>query len=141
MCGMKHKKCREASFDGADGVVKVASRNSFTRAATPHGGCRRTLQCGGLPSLAKEGWPRHQENGSKPPLNERPGWFVQLPIIGGFNEPPRLRSLRKLRDIFLMGAATPPLPRRGVPAHCNVRQQPHEEEIALAQRFSIHSQQ
>src|SRR5262245_30851767 len=104
-------------------------------------GCCRTLQGGELPSLAKEGWPRHQENGAKPPLKERPGWFVQLPIIGGFNEPPRLRQPRKLRDIFFMGAATPPLPRRGVPAHCNVRQQPHEEEIALAQRFSIHSQQ
>jgi len=50
---------------------------------------------------------------AKPPLMERPGWFVQLPIIGGFNEPPRLRPLRKLRVIFLVGASTPPLPRRG----------------------------
>src|SRR5437016_14245382 len=44
----------------------------------------------------------------------RTGWFVQLPIIGGLNEPPRLRPLRWLRRFFLMGAATPPLPRRGV---------------------------
>jgi len=51
---------------------------------------------------------------AKPPLMERPGWFVQLPIIGGFNEPPRLRPLRRLRSIFLLCAATPPLPRRGV---------------------------
>ena len=35
-------------------------------------------------------------------------WFVQLPIIGGLNQPPRLRPLRRLRGIFLMGAATPP---------------------------------
>src|SRR5436190_6274391 len=45
-------------------------------------------------------------------------WFVQLPIIGGWNEPPRLRPLRRLRVFFLMGAATPPLPRRGVPFGC-----------------------
>src|SRR5690242_7001439 len=40
-----------------------------------------------LPSLVKE------------------GWFVQQPIIGGLNQPPRLRPLRRLRDIFLIGAA------------------------------------
>src|SRR5436189_5174840 len=47
-------------------------------------------------------------------LNRRPGWFVQLPIIGGLNQPPRLRPLRRLRGIFLMGAATPPCARRGL---------------------------
>ena len=41
-------------------------------------------------------------------LEARPGWFVQLPIIGGLNQPPRLRPLRRLRGI-LMGAATPSL--------------------------------
>src|SRR5438132_9931545 len=66
-----------------------------------------------LPSLAKEGWLRHQENGPLP-LKALPGWFVQQPIIGGLNQPPRLRPLRRLRGILLMGAATPPLPRRGV---------------------------
>src|SRR5262249_7172685 len=67
-----------------------------------------------VPSLVKEGWTRHQKNAAKPPLMERTGWFVQLPIIGGFNEPPRLRPLRRLRAIFLVGASTPPLPRRGL---------------------------
>src|SRR5438034_1988851 len=43
--------------------------------------------------------------------HQEPGWFVQLPIIGGLNQPPRLRPLRRLRGIFLMGAATPPCPR------------------------------
>src|SRR3989442_5102241 len=62
---------------------------------------------------AKEGWPRHQVNGPVP-LDARPGWFVQLPIIGGLNQPPRLRPLRWLRPIFLKGAATPPCPRRGL---------------------------
>src|SRR5437868_4374327 len=66
-----------------------------------------------FPSLAKEGWTRHQENGPLP-LKARPGWFVQQPIIGGLNQPPRLRPLRWLRGIFLMGADTPPWPRRGV---------------------------
>jgi len=54
-----------------------------------------------LPSLEKEGWTRHQTNGAKPPLKERTGWFVQLPVIGDFNKPPRLRRLRWLRKIFL----------------------------------------
>src|SRR5881296_2744456 len=54
------------------------------------------------------------------PLKARPGWFVQLPIIGGLNQPfflvspyrahirsahARLRPLRRLRGILLMGAA------------------------------------
>ncbi len=72
-----------------------------------------TGEKGEVPSLAKEGWPRHQVNGPVP-LEARPGWFVQLPIIGGLNQPPRLRPLRRLRGIFLMGAATPPCPRRGL---------------------------
>ena len=38
-------------------------------------------------------------------------------IIGGLNQPPRLRPLWRLRGISLMGAATPPYPRRGIPAH------------------------
>src|SRR6266566_5317352 len=68
---------------------------------------------GEVPSLAKEGTPRHQVNGPVP-LEAGPGWFVQLPIIGGLNQPPRLRPVRRLRGIFLMGAATPPCPRRGL---------------------------
>src|SRR6266581_4443059 len=59
-------------------------------------------------------------------------WFVQVPIIGSWNKPlflvspyrahirsahARLRPLRRLRVFFLMGAATPPLPRRGVRQH------------------------
>src|SRR6266487_3602002 len=46
--------------------------------------------------------------------NIKNGWFVQLPTIGGLNQPPRLRPLRRLRGIFLVGAATPPCPRRGL---------------------------
>src|SRR6266581_8295292 len=79
----------------------------WTRASGTTGGK------GEVPSLAKEGWPRHQVNGPVP-LEARTGWFVQLPIIGGLNQPPHLRPLRRLRDIFLMGAATPPCPRRGL---------------------------
>src|SRR2546427_10300123 len=79
----------------------------WTRASGTTGGK------GEVPSLAKEGWPRHQVNGPVP-LEARTGWFVQLPIIGGLNQPPHLRPLRRLRDTFLMGAATPPCPRRGL---------------------------
>jgi hypothetical protein len=39
------------------------------------------------------------KNGAKPPLMERTGWLVQLPIIRGLNQPPRLRRLMRLRDI------------------------------------------
>src|SRR5689334_2365812 len=62
---------------------------------------------GALPSLDKEGWTRPQKNIAKPPCWERTGWFVQLPITGGLNEPPRLRELMWLREIFLI--AQPPL--------------------------------
>src|SRR5207247_4739295 len=83
---------------------------------------------GEVPSLAKEGWPRHQVNGPIP-LKARPGWFVQLPIIGGLNQPfflvspyrahirsahARLRPLRRLRCILFMGAASPPCRMRGL---------------------------
>ena len=40
-----------------------------------------------------------------------------LESIRRLNEPPRLRPAKGLRDISLMGAATPPSPRRGIPAH------------------------
>src|SRR5213593_2377908 len=91
-------------LDKADHYPQVVR---WTRASGTTGGK------GEVPSLAKEGWPRHQVNGPVP-LEARPGWFVQLPIIGGLNQPPRLRPLRRLRGIFLMGAATPPCPRRGL---------------------------
>src|SRR5437667_6778541 len=68
---------------------------------------------GEVPSLAKEGRPPHQVNGPIA-LKARPGWFVQLPIIGGLNKAPRPRPLRRLRGIFLMRAATSPCARRGL---------------------------
>jgi hypothetical protein len=76
-----------------------------------------------LPSLDKEGWPRPQENVAKHPYWERTEWFVQLPIIGGLNQPllrlravalalrARLRKLRWLREVFLI--AQPPLLNQG----------------------------
>src|SRR5437867_9894143 len=44
----------------------------------------------------------------------RGGWF-KLPIIGGLNQPPRLRELRSLRGICLI--AQPPLLSQG--GECN----------------------
>src|SRR5438067_11603477 len=96
---------------------------------------RTTCGKGEVPSLAKEGWPRHQVNGPVP-LKARPEWFVQQPIIGGLNQPPRLRPLRRLRGIFLLGAAflyaspcrarasRPPWPGRGVSRAQKSRQTP-----------------
>src|SRR5206468_218686 len=86
---------------------------------------------GEVPSLAKEGWPRHQVNGPVP-LKARPGWFVQLPIIGGLNQPfflvspyrahirsahARLRPAKVASRHFIDGASTPPSPRSRIPAH------------------------
>src|SRR5207245_10141022 len=81
-----------------------------------------------FPSVAKQGWRGHQVD-VRVRLEAQPGmsgaivrpigrnkeeWLVQPPIIGGLTQPPRLRPLRRLRGIFLMGAATPPCPRRGL---------------------------
>src|SRR5213592_2407691 len=70
---------------------------------------------GEVPSLAKEGWPRHQVNGPVP-LKARPGWFVQLPIIGGLNQPPRLRPLKEASRHFLNGRSHPSLSKEGTSA-------------------------
>ena len=79
--------------------TQIQSRKPATRAG------RRTGWKRELPSLAKEGWPRHQVN-APVPFEAWPGWLVQHPIIGGLNQTPRLRPLRRLRSILLMGAAT-----------------------------------
>src|SRR5205809_4722600 len=50
---------------------------------------------GEVPSLAKEGTPRHQVNGPVP-LKARPGGFP----FGFIGKPPRPRAKRMLRDIF-----------------------------------------
>src|SRR6266446_4792506 len=86
------------------------------------------------PPWQRRGGRAIDKNEPKAPLLARPGWFVQLPIIGGWNKPPRLRPLRRLRVFFLMGAPSfakegnlPPvsstdlwvmLSRRGVPSGC-----------------------
>jgi len=56
------------------------------------------------------------QNAAKPHCSAQTGWLVQLPIIGGLNQPPRPLHQRKLRGIFIDVAATPPLPRRGLPS-------------------------
>src|SRR6266568_5746633 len=64
-------------------------------------------------SLAREGWTRHQVNGPVP-LTGADGVVRSTSNHRCLNEPPRLRPLRRLRRFFLMGAATPPLPERGI---------------------------
>ena len=46
------------------------------------------------------------------------GGSFKYRLCGALNEPPRLHPLRRLRNIFLMGAATPPYPRRGASFSC-----------------------
>src|SRR5262249_32175773 len=65
-----------------------------------------------------------KKNIAKRPYLERTGWFAQPTDYRSLNEPPRLRPLRKLCDILLVGASTPPLPRRGLRSTGTVRQRP-----------------
>jgi len=96
----------------------------WTRASGTTGGK------GEVPSLAKEGTPRHQVNGPVP-LEARPGWFVQLPIIGGLNQPllivspyrahirsahARLRPLKEASRHFINGRSHPSLSKEGTAA-------------------------
>ena len=68
----------------------------------------------GIPSLVKEGWPRHQEN--RPvPLKGADGVVRSSSNNNRWLERTTPSTpLRWLREIYLLGAATPPLPRRGV---------------------------
>src|SRR5438034_10637801 len=99
-------KCRAATVVGADGeAVKKLESSAipllasllerypqvvrWTRASGT------TCGKGEVPSLAKEGTPRHQVNGPVP-LKARPGGFP----FGFIGKPPRPRDKRMLRDIF-----------------------------------------
>jgi hypothetical protein len=62
------------------------------------------------PPWLRRGGRDSNKNAAKP-LVERTGWFVQRQIIGGLNEPPRLRELRRLRENLLI--AQPPLLNQG----------------------------
>src|SRR5438876_11557118 len=107
------RACASSSMDSGRRIVdgeRLSMIGCGFRIGSRLGRTQRGTRDPLLGHLGQEGWPRHQVNGPVP-LEARPGWFVQLPIIGGLNQPPRLRPLRRLRGIFLMGAATPPLPR------------------------------
>src|SRR5438445_8813843 len=101
----------------ATGKSKLPSQGS--RPISSLFSCRRLPFCHGAGqqdssgySLAKEGWTRHPVNGPVP-LTGADGVVRSTSNHRCLNEPPRLRPLRRLRRFFLMGAATPPLPRRG----------------------------
>src|SRR6266571_933415 len=85
----------------------------WTRASGTTGGK------GEVPSLAKEGTPRHQVNGPVP-LEARPGWFVQLPIIGGLNQPPPSAPGKEASRHFLNGRSHPSLSKEGTSAFPSV---------------------
>src|SRR6185436_12221433 len=74
------------------------------------------LKSANSPPWLRRGGRDLKKNVAKHPCWERTGWFVQLPIIGGLNKPPRLREAKVASRNFLDRAATPPYPRRGISA-------------------------
>jgi hypothetical protein len=64
-----------------------------------------------LPALAKAGWLRHKQMPRSLLERAQTGRFVQefrSDLRGEWNEPPRPLHERRLRDIFLDVASTPP---------------------------------
>jgi hypothetical protein len=66
-------------IDGAELVGEVVQYEDKYRLCYM-GFAHKVATRGKFPSLEKEGWTRHLEDFAKPPLMERTGWFVQLPI-------------------------------------------------------------
>src|SRR6266496_233027 len=54
------------------------------------------------------------KNGAKPPLKERTGWLVQLPIVRWFERTTPSAPGKEASQHLISGAATPPSPRRGL---------------------------
>src|SRR5262245_3391480 len=103
--------------EGRFGPLEAGTQRTWKRGVTR--GCgspafAKKSERRGLPSLAKEGWPRHQENGAKPPLMERTGWLVHLPINRWLERTAPSAPAKEASRNFLTGAATPPSPRRGI---------------------------
>src|SRR6266571_8827936 len=66
-----------------------------------------------VPSLAKEGWLRHQKDAAKPPSPAQTGWLVpKKNVLESEQTTPSAPFIGT--GILLDGASTPPLPRRGV---------------------------
>ena len=87
-----------------------------------------------IPSLAKEGWPRHQEKWTEGTLiwRGRGGWFKdRIDFLA--NTTPSARS-KVAPQHFLDRAATPPQLRRGIFRH----QRPTSESTRL-ERYWSHS--
>src|SRR5205823_3572513 len=64
-------------------------------------------------------WPRRggrdiNKNAAKPPLLERTGWFVQLPINRRVERTTPSAPAKEASRYLISGAATPPWPRRGL---------------------------
>src|SRR5437762_1922400 len=78
----------------------------------------------GTPLLGKGGVAAPINKKRRSLLSGRRGWFVPATDYRKLNEPPRPR-FSKERGHLLDGAATPPLPRRGVPFGCFATFQVH----------------
>src|SRR5881396_4362477 len=77
-----------------------------------------------LPSLAKEGWLRPLRKSGEASLAGADGVVRSRDLFSNLNQPPRPRPSKE-RGHLLDGAATPPLPRRGVPFGCFATLQVH----------------
>jgi hypothetical protein len=69
--------------------------------------CGRPLQVARVPSLAKEGWTRHQKKCREASFVGADGVVGSATDDRSLNQPPRLRRLMRLRAILLL--AQPPL--------------------------------
>ena len=80
-----------------------------------------------LPALDKAGWPRPQENIAQPPIWSGRGGLIHYRLIGGLDEPPRLRRCGGFATSFLM--AQPPRLIQGgeLPSHT-----PHQRSWTTA---------
>src|SRR6266567_3009673 len=101
------KKPEAFVFPSLQRLITTHKSSAETRASGTTGGK------GEVPSLAKEGTPRHQANG--PRSFGGAAGVVRSTSDNRWLEPTTPSAPPKeLRGIFLMGAATPPCPRRGL---------------------------
>ena len=82
------------------------------------------------------------KHAAKPPLLERTGWLVQLPIIRWFERTTPSAPANEASRNFISAAATPPLPRRGLrPLNRSATAPARPSELSSISRFTSHFHQ
>src|SRR2546422_11269005 len=87
------------------------------------------------PTIAKEGWPRDQENGPVT-LKGADGVLRSSLKTNLLNQPPGLRPLRWLRIIFLDGRSHPSFTKEGTLSLPTTPSGGHAEQLQLAPYFA-----